>query len=570
MTGHMLHVPELLGMEIPSSGCLSSLSEMQLSATQLLAHALLCTGYFLNVFASSVPSGIVDVGYAKYLGNISFPNTAAYLGIPYAEPPLGEQRFRNAAPLNTTRVREETGDAIVNATQYPEFCIQGTTGAGDAGGAGSEDCLKVNIYAPTGAKQGDNLPVLVYIHGGGYVYGNPANWPFDHWVHQSPNVVIVSVYYRLDSFGFLSHPAFQNDSSLGDLNAGFNDQTQALKWIKQYIGAFGGNPSKVTINGQSAGASSVELHLVAKGNEQLFSGAIAQSVFRTPVPSPAVQEPLFNFYAAHVGCESGSLAAQLACLRNASVSALARAQDAASYNFTGAYNAFHPVLDGKILTEFPTISILDGNYHDVPLIVGSTTNETLANGDTITSALKTYFPALTQADLNEFLEQYPAQDFASETLRLQIATGEPSVRCARSIMGKSAAKLSQAFTYRYNTPNPTSNSTLVAHSAENWMMFLGTNTGFNGTTTFTPMTPSEDAFAAELIAYWLSFVQSGNPNTFKLSHSPVWPEYSAGSFNRIVLQEGSATASGSWTEEEPQSESERCEFAASKVEHEQD
>ncbi len=133
------------------------------------------------------------------------------------------------------------------------------------------------------------VPVLVYIHGGGYVYGNPANWPFDHWIHQSPNVVIASVYYRLDSIGFLATPELASQG-LGDLNAGFYDQVQALKWVQQHISAFGGDPSKVTINGQSAGGSSVELHLVAHESKGLFSQAIGQSVFRTPVPLPEQQK----------------------------------------------------------------------------------------------------------------------------------------------------------------------------------------------------------------------------------------------------------------------------------------
>ena len=122
----------------------------------------------------------------------------------------------------------------------------------------------------------------------GYVYGNPANWPFDHWIHQSPNVVVVSVYYRLDSFGFLSVPELAG-GSLGDLNAGFQDQIQALKWVQQHIHSFGGDPTKVTINGESAGGSSVELHLVAHEGQKLFSQAIAQSVYRTPLPSPEQQ-----------------------------------------------------------------------------------------------------------------------------------------------------------------------------------------------------------------------------------------------------------------------------------------
>lgn len=149
--------------------------------------------------------------------------------------------------------------------------------------------------------------MLFYIHGGGdyhatvvitrlivyigYVYGNPRNWPFDHWINQSPNVVIVSVYYRLDSFGFLTHPSFTTNPSLGDHNAGIQDQILALQWVHDNIARFGGDPSKVTINGQSAGAGSVQIHLIAnEGKERLFSGAFAQSVDREILPNTEQQE----------------------------------------------------------------------------------------------------------------------------------------------------------------------------------------------------------------------------------------------------------------------------------------
>ena len=98
------------------------------------------------------------------------------------------------------------------------------------------------------------------------------------------------MYYRVDAFGFLAHPAFANDSTLGDMNTGIQDQTEALRWVQQNIAAFGGDPSRVTIDGQSAGASSVEIHLVAPQQEGLFHQAIAQSVYRTPLPTPEQQE----------------------------------------------------------------------------------------------------------------------------------------------------------------------------------------------------------------------------------------------------------------------------------------
>ena len=133
----------------------------------------------------------------------------------------------------------------------------------------------------------------------GFFYGNPAAFPFDLWVQQIPSVVIVSVYYRLDSFGFLSVPEL-NDSVDGDLNAGFLDQKEALRWVQSYIHTFGGDPDHVTINGQSAGGSSILLHLVAHQEEKLFSAAIAQSISGRPVPTPEQQQVTSLFEHLHV------------------------------------------------------------------------------------------------------------------------------------------------------------------------------------------------------------------------------------------------------------------------------
>jgi carboxylesterase type B len=143
--------------------------------------------------------------------------------------------------------------------------------------------------------------------------------------------VIVSVYYRLSSFGFLSHPDFLSNPTLADLNAGLRDQIEALRWVNKYIWAFGGDSNKVTINGQSAGGASVMLHMVMNRDEPaggLFKAAIAQSVYRTPMPTPQQQVPLFEEYSRIAGCGNGTLGEKLSCLRSASVSSLAKAQDA--------------------------------------------------------------------------------------------------------------------------------------------------------------------------------------------------------------------------------------------------
>ncbi|EPQ51910.1 hypothetical protein GLOTRDRAFT_132721 [Gloeophyllum trabeum ATCC 11539] len=138
-------------------------------------------------------------------------------------------------------------------------------------------------------------------------------------------------------------------------------------------------------------------------------------------------------------------------------------------------------------------------------------------------------------------------------------------------MGEAVSAIDKAWAYRYNQvslANPPGD-TAVEHASENYMMFEGTSTGFNGTTTFTRLTPVEQAFAAELIAYWLSFIHSGDPNTYKLDRSPEWSQYSTAARNRIVLQEGppnSSTESGSFVEIEPDVERTRCEFVG-KLDH---
>ncbi|KAF5373821.1 hypothetical protein D9758_000817 [Tetrapyrgos nigripes] len=539
---------------------------------------------------------VVDTGYARYLGNRSYSNTISYLGVPYAEPPLGELRFRKAVPLNTTRLQEEQ-KGIYDATHYPDFCIQGGRD-GLAGGAGMEDCLKVNVYTPVGASRGTNLPVLVFLHGGGYIFGNPHNFPFDNWIHQSPNVVIVSVYYRLNSLGFLTHPEFTS-SNIGDVNAGFFDQIEALRWIQKYIDQFGGNPEQVTIMGHSAGASSVELHLVARLEEMgrpngaLFSKAIAQSAYRVPLPTLEQQVPLFDFYSSAAGCEDGSVSEKMTCLRNVPVDALARAQDLAiTPAFDGAYNIFRPVVDGKIIRDYPTKLIMNGEFLDVPLLIGATSNETSINEMPAAEGLKFLFPTLEEEDIQEFLRVYPRDDFTSDSQHFQVMTGESVFICSVPLIASAfSRRQNNVWTYRYNQPNPTKGSSAVAHSAESWMMFGGTNTGNNGTSIFTPLSPTDKLFSEELISYWLSFVRTGNPNSFKQARSPYWEKYTTEPLEthyqvpmtetdvlprrRMVLQKdanGDDTASpisGCFLEREPENEGNRCTFVGTKVGKEQ-
>ncbi|KAG9313814.1 Alpha/Beta hydrolase protein [Chiua virens] len=370
-----------------------------------------------SVYEAVTTGPTVDVGYAAYLGNRFYPNTVAYLGIPYAEPPVGELRFRTTVPLNTTRV-------VINATTFAYKAVRPERLATQDRRIVSRSMF-THLMGPRKA----TICLYFYHHGGTHVSGNSRNWPFDDWVHQSPNVVVVSMYYRLNSFGWLATPDFK-DSAYGDFN------------VKQYIVTSGGDPDRVTINGQSAAGACVELNMVASHarGEQLFRRTIAQSVYRIPLPTPEQQQPLFQFYIDYPGCGAGSMGDQMACLRNASVSALARAQDAAIQGkFSGLYNVFHPVPDGVLFTEYPVLQFQRGQFTRVPLIV---------------------------------VYDSPVQQFRA-------ASGEPEVTCGREAMDDSTSLYADTWTYRYNTPNPTIRSDQVTHAAENWLMFDGMNTGID-------------------------------------------------------------------------------------------
>ncbi|KAG7089950.1 hypothetical protein E1B28_011576 [Marasmius oreades] len=431
----------------------------------------------------SSQENVVDLGYARYTSSNRIGEySIAYLGLRYAEPPTGERRFQSPVPLDEEDGKKE--NKLVDVSSYPNFCIQGGRD-GLWGGAGSEDCLKVNVYKPVNATRDSALPVLVFFHGGGYTFGNPRNFPFDHWINQSPNVIIISVYYRIGAFGFLTPPSSNlgaNLTSSFDLNAGFLDQLEALRWIQRNIGSFGGDPTRVTINGHSAGGSSVLLHLVRESswNERLFSAAIAQSVYRVPVPKVEQQESLFDFFAFQAGCGVVDLSKRIDCLKKTDVRVLARAQDLAERStvFTSSYRFFRPVVDGKVIKEYPTRLLLNGDFMGVPLMVGATSNETSLPERDIEGGLRWLYPSLSDGDIAQFLKFYPPEHFDSFSQQFRVITGESVFICARSLMARAYNKVNTpVWAYRYDQPNPVLGSRVVAHSAESWMMFNGTKTG---------------------------------------------------------------------------------------------
>ncbi|TFY70510.1 hypothetical protein EVG20_g2486 [Dentipellis fragilis] len=313
--------------------------------------------------------------------------------------------------------------------------------------------------------------------------------------------------------------------------------------------------------------------------------------------SNTTAQPLFDFFAEAAGCGSGSVTDQLSCLRQASVSALARAQDSASYgSFDGPYNAFRPVQDGKLITGRPTTALMNGQFTHVPLIVGSTSNETLSEGTDIRSALQAFFPSLSNFSLSQYLEAYPASDFDNDDQRFQVATGESELICGVRV---SSIYQSQSSAYA-NSPG------IIAGGD-------GCGCGATQPDVHVPLQSAEpdkpqphrglpfgreldDVPGLQFRVQWFRAVLAYDANPGYLCRrahrelvvfrafgmppkhvqtpprSPTWALYASGSKVHIVLQQGpanSTTMSGSFVEAEPEKERERCQFVASKVNEEE-
>lgn len=285
-----------------------------------------------------------------------------FLGIRYAQPPVGALRWRPPVPA-------EAFDGVQPATAFapppPQlFDVQETASELPQ----SEDCLFLNVWSPSTR---GSRPVMVFIHGGGWVNGGTA----DPWYHaerlaRRGDIVVVTVGYRLGSFGFLDLSAIGGEGYEQSGNLGILDQQLALRWVHDHIAAFGGDPERVTLAGQSAGGQSVSLHLALPESRPYFQRAIAQSgalsLIRTQATAQNTAQQLLDFAGV----------TDLAGLQALDTDAVMAAQEALEGSTMFSDLLFGPVLDGALVTEPPMEAILRGDAADIPLLTGTTLDET--------------------------------------------------------------------------------------------------------------------------------------------------------------------------------------------------
>ncbi|KDR78749.1 hypothetical protein GALMADRAFT_63744 [Galerina marginata CBS 339.88] len=331
--------------------------------------ASLTLAVFLSLVAQTVATPaaapLVNLGYAQYQGvtvqdKVTNATHTQFLGMRYAAPPTGSRRFSApAAPATTSGVQ------LANAE--PSTCLQAAQGVAPTTPfrvgpsvhtrdvEASEDCLFLNVYVPGNLGQKKNLPVVFWIHGGGYVAGSATGADGNDLIRDSgEGVIAVVIQYRLGLFGFLPGQKVKDG---GSLNAGLLDQQFALKWVQTHISKFGGDPLKVTIWGESAGAGSVLQHIIANGGKTtppLFRAAITSSTF---LPSQykfndRIPEMLYSETVAQTNCTSA--ADTLNCLRNVDVATIQNANTVINKSgFFGTF-VFVPVVDGTFITDRPT------------------------------------------------------------------------------------------------------------------------------------------------------------------------------------------------------------------------
>lgn len=441
----------------------------------------------------------------------------AWLGLPYAAPPVGALRWRAPEPA-------ACWPGIRPATSYGPSCPQQGP---DGGLKGEEDCLTLNVFAKQGAQ---NLPVLVWIHGGGNTVGSGSDELFDgHALASKQNVVVVTFNYRLGALGFLAHAALNAESDAGvSGNYGILDQQAALRWVKSNAAAFGGDPAHLLLFGESAGGQDTILHLVAPGSQGLFSAAIAESggTYRTTL---AEAQSSLQPVVASVGC--GAAADTLSCLRSVSANALAAVSTAVGPLEKGLH--YSPVVDGVIIPDQPLSLIQQGKHAGVPVILGTNADETSRMVPNVGTDSE-YQAAVRQqygtAVGNAVLVQYPSSRFSSPRAALVTLTTDATWTCPIRRLARGLAATQQAPVYRYfftwHSPGPAGTVVGATHGLEVPFVFGSFSAVSSG---FSPDAAAQ-ALSTSMQAAWASFAASGTPTT-----TIAWPRFPIGGDTALEL-----------------------------------
>jgi para-nitrobenzyl esterase len=425
-----------------------------------------------------------------------------FAGIPYAAAPIGPLRWQPpaAAPAWT---------GFRDATRPGARCVQDASTDLDRRPT-SEDCLTLNVWTPPPSSE--PRPVLVWIHGGGFVNGSGDIYNARSLTSRG-GIVVVTINYRLGSLGFLAHPALGPAGDAGTY--GLADQQAALRWVRDNIANFGGDPGKVTIAGESAGGMSVCDHLVAPGSAGLFRAAIIQSAPCQIQPDLPTAEKASMEYAAGAGCGDPTAAAQ--CLRALPADKL---QTPLLYGRLGTERLSGPVTGTATLPVNPVVGIAEGHSARVPVMIGTTGDEFALfaalqhlHGRTMDAA---HYPELLGEafgpNAGVVAQGYPPDRFGgSVPLAYSAAMTDGDFACVADRIADALSTAGPVYAYEFNdrgapAPEPLREAPFpvgAGHSLELRYLF-----DVGGAP---PLNPAQQRLSDEMIGYWSEFVRSGSP-----------------------------------------------------------
>jgi len=460
---------------------------------------------------AQTPNAVVEIDSGKLQGSEPAPGVRAYLGIPYAQPPLGALRWQPPQPV-------EHWDGTRMAVEHGSPCAQQDSGWNKQDAArGAEDCLHLNVWAPA---QPGKYPVMVYLHGGSNVAGSAPGNVNAGVPMVSHGVVFVAVDYRLGIFGFLRSPELDAESSRrtsGDY--GLMDQIAALEWVKRNIAAFGGDPGKVMLFGQSAGSVDTGLLMASPRARGLFSRALEESGQVVGLMPTATKEQSEQAWAPVVKELGGSLAAMRAAPLAEVMKADADAPKTPPEAFWGHRGAS---IDGWTLTELPAKTFADGNEAPVPLVIGVNVQEIVPHGMDASwiEHLMTANVGAENAEKLKAIYAAPAADPLMGDMGARYQT-DRDFRCP--MVQVATWHASHGFpTYVYQFDRPAPGQKVAQHSSELMYVFG-----------YLPekATAEDKAIGALVELYWTTFAKMGSPDG--AAGAPVWPRFSAAGKNYL-------------------------------------
>jgi len=449
----------------------------------------------------------------------------SFKAIPYAAPPVGEYRWRPPQPVTPWK---EVRDGSKDCPNCPQRAWPGSTATI------SEDCLFLNVWAPATARKGSKLPVMVWIHGGGFTGGSGSGPGSAGDAFAKQGVLLVTINYRLGRLGHFAFPALSQerpDEYKGSY--AYMDQIAALKWIKENIAAFGGDPNNVTIFGFSAGGVSVHSLLTIPAAKGLFQKAISESgggrdgvLTGRPIDKENA-DPLYPVSAETIGINfahkhkiEGTDAAALAKLRSLSVEEIVDGGQESDSAGLRIYSG--PILDGKLVVETAESAYKAGRQANVPLIIGNCSAEiggAFVSAASSKEALFSTFGEL-KGEAKAAFDPDGNKEFAEVITKFNTdwVWGEPARMTARAFVAKRAPTYVYQFGYvptaiRQRAPYG------AGHGSEVSFVFNTLNARWGAPAV---ATPEEKELASIMNTYWTNFAKTGNPNGNGL---PVWPLY---------------------------------------------